>query len=83
MNLFSVTAGVFLTTGIASYAIIEYQSTLQSVKEIHYEPVEDVEEGMNIRDAIDVVRRNNAKRKKLIHHLNRTLEEGLSAQKSE
>lgn len=81
MNLATVAAGVFLTTGISSYAILEYQETFKAVKEVQYEPLEDVEEGMNIRDAIDVVRRNNIKRKSLILNLNNTLQDSLVEKK--
>lgn len=83
MNLATVAAGVFLTAGITSYSILEYQQTLQSVKKIQYEPLEDVDDGISMKEAIEVVRRNEAKRKRLIFKLHNTLQESLDEQRNQ
>lgn len=73
MNL-ATAAGILLTSGISSYAIMEYQETLKAVKEIQPEPLEDVSKGMTVKEAIEIVRRNDAKRKKLILKLHNSLQ---------
>ena len=82
MNLASVAAGLVFTAGLTSYSTMQLENTLKAVNEIDYEPTEPITPETGLRNAIDIVRRNDIKRRDLALRLHNALKESLKAEEN-
>ena len=73
MNLPTVAASLLITTGLASYSTLQLQNTLDAVQSTEYQPLEIVSKKTSLKEAIEIVKRNNSKRQEVIFNLNEAL----------
>ena len=71
MNILNVVGGLAVTAGV--YGTVELDKKLSDVNQVEYEMTEDIRKGTSISDAIDIVRRNDKRRRKLAFKLNNVL----------
>jgi hypothetical protein len=73
MNLPATILAITLSTGAASFSVMELSGKMKAVESIEYEPLEDISKGTDISEAKNIIRRNNERRRTLSQNLYKAL----------
>ncbi len=73
MTFIEITTGVLITTAVVTFSIQHLEDKLDAVQDIKYEKTEAITKKTSLKDSIEIVKRNDLRRQKLVFDLNSTL----------
>ena len=73
MTFIEITTGVLITTAVVTFSIQQLEDKLDAVQDIKYEKTEAITKKTSLKDSIEIVKRNDLRRQKLVFDLNSTL----------